>query len=212
MNISLRQAGNFLCLAAFLTAGSSAFANTISGEVFCHMSGNVPASAPTSTPCATFTTTSLNFNEQSSNKNLYTLGGFFASDPGAVTNVTYGKGYSSTSGLDNTLFDFTGETYVTAGTKYFVTHDDGTIMYLNGVAVVNRPGPTPADTDYYTATTSGHAAFNFLYSEVDNAPAVYQTNLADASPVSPVPEPGSFVLLGSGVLAAAGAVRRRLSR
>ncbi len=136
-----------------------------------------------------------------------TLGAFLASDPGAVSSILYTSGFSSASTLNNTLFDFTGTTYITAGKTYSATHDDGTVMKLNGVVVINSAGPTSARTNTYVGTFTGNANFDFLYSENSGLPAVYKTDLANASAV---PEPSSLALLGTGVLAAAGAIRRRL--
>lgn len=57
----------------------------------------------------------------------------------------------------------------------------------------------------------GTVGFTLDYAEVDGAPAQLVTDLALTGPPPTVtPEPNSLMLLGTGVLAAAGMVRRRI--
>ena len=208
------------CMAFMLAAGTAAHATAISGTVWSGQSGNVPAinNLPGSgSVAATFSATSLDFCVQSTactvpNSGTYTLAGFLSSNNNAsgVTGVSYHNGHLGTNTLNNTLFEFTGMAQFTNGQTYNLGHDDGARLYVNGVQVYSDPGPTSFVSTPYTYTgATGDYSFNFLYGEVSGAPAVFETNLE--GPLASTPEPSSFLLLGSGLLAAAGVVRRRLS-
>lgn len=208
------------CVAILLAAAPSAHAVSISGSVWEGQSGSVPTTAPTSTPAATFTATSINFcvewsgcSPSSSSTNpasgTYTIGGFLTSQGNAsgVGPVTYNGSASGTDSLDNTLFEFTGTAYFTNGQSFTVNHDDGTVMYVDGSLVLSQPNPTAPSTNTYTYTgPTGTESFDFLYGEVKGPPAVYETNLGSTV----TPEPSSIALLGSGLLAGAGFIRRRI--
>jgi hypothetical protein len=201
-------------MAALLTVAGNA---QISVTEWNGWSANVPAlggQPSAGSANLTFTTTAIDFCVQDSHCNppgsgTYTLGGFLASNPAGESGVTYLNGAASTNTADNTLWEFTGTALFTNGEVFDVGHDDGTQMYVNGINVLSDPGPTSFALTPFTYTgPTGTFTFNFLYGELDGAPAVYETNLESGGNT---PEPSSIVLLGSGLLAAAGAIRRRLA-
>lgn len=161
-----------------------------------------------------------------SNTNSQAIINFFSATDGSLTSflttsagaghpsngdtVTYLSGANQSS-INNDLFQFTGTTTLANGT-YTTSHDDGLILYLNGSAVINDPGLTAAVDTPFTVCASGCNAmpgtYNFVldYAEVNGAPAQLTATL----PLTTTPEPGSFILLGSGLLGVAGLLRRRM--
>jgi hypothetical protein len=85
----------------------------------------------------------------------------------------------------------------------------GFIVETPGVTQISWTIGTPGEfTSVYQALNGVTSPANFAFE--DN----YGFWLADAQPydVNPIPEPGSFLLLGTGVLGLIGALRRRLER
>jgi hypothetical protein len=119
--------------------------------------------------------------------------------------------------VDNAVFDFTGQTYLVAGTTYSFYSDDGMYLCISastsnclGVAgdtVISAGWAESATEHSFTVANSGDYDFNLLYAETNGAPAELEGNLGT---LVAAPEPSGLVLLGSGILAAAGMVRRRL--
>ncbi len=209
--------GKFLVLGAALAASVSlagvAYADSVSGTAWeGAVTNTIPGSLPSpSTASATFTLTSGTgvFNLNSNNgAGDYTLGGFLASG-GDTVSATYMNGATAGDNLDNTLFNFTGTTELVNGDTYSFAHDDGMTFTADSVEWINAPGPTSAVTTNFTFTgATGDYAFDLQYAEVDGPPAVLDFSI---SSVATTPEPGSIFLLGTGLLALAGLVRRTLT-
>jgi hypothetical protein len=237
MKLALRAVIPLSCMVLSLAVASTAHAVTfsVSGSVWeggYPDNSNVPVSGSAiygTTATATFTVTNsvasslLNFDSgNDSGLTTFLQTGYSPSGPNGDT-VTYLSGASHGSdSVDNDLFQFIGTTSLANGT-YTFEHDDGFLLYLNGVEVVSEPGETAAATTtlcvgttgctYNIASTGGAVeSFQLDYGESNGPPAVLATNLplVGTAPPPATPEPSSLVLMGTGMLAFAGAVRRRL--
>jgi hypothetical protein len=231
MKFSFRALSLASCIVVLLAAAPLAHADSVSGSVWeIAAFTTVPvAGSPvySTSPTATFTvsnTTPGNLINFDSRKGAgdYTIAGFLGSGGDTVSISGHGSdllntppGCNASTCTVNTLFQFTGTTTLLAG-DYNFAHDDGLLLYLGSSLVINAPGPTfPTNTNFHVCAAPGAGcdavagtySFTLDYAEIDGAPAVLITNL----PLTSTPEPSSFILLGSGLLAAAGMVRRRMT-
>ena len=221
MKLSLRSLSVVPCVAAVLAFAGTAYANEISGTVWTNQAPytGAPLGPPVGSAAGSFTTDGINFNSNytsSTYPNGYTVGGFVFNGPNTITNPSNnGNPNLPNETLNNTIWEFTGNTHLTAGTTYTVTHDDGVYLYLDGsmnnvLLPFNSGTPTASENSTFTVASTGNYAFELEYTEINGAPGLLDAPFA-ATGSTATPEPSSFILLGSGLLAAAGAIRRRLA-
>jgi hypothetical protein len=189
----------FVCLATTARADS-----TINGSVWENATSypnTFPSTAPAGTATATFTVSHSGGNDfsfTSSTDNGLTA---FLTSGGDTLKYLTGASAAGDS-INNDVFQFTGTTYLTAGTTYTITHDDGMYLFLTGNGLnnyeeINSGAPTSADGSSFLVTTSGYYSFDLLYAEVNGAPAELSGNLGN---ITATPEPSSLLLMGSGLL------------
>lgn len=198
--------------AALLWVGvGMAQANTISGSLW-HVSeaisqNAIPANVPGTTPDVTFSVNSpFNFSGTS-----VTVGTWLASS--AAFNIVENTPGTLASLMDNgtqgTLLNFTGFVSVTNGQTFTVTHDDGLTLIIGGINLGFNPGPTAPTTTTLTYTgPTGDFPFQLVYGECCGGPAVLQISLP-LSNTPAVPEPSTWLLLGSGLAGLAAWKKRR---
>lgn len=131
------------------------------------------------------------------------LNGFLTAG-GDTTMYFTGASHSGDS-INQSVFEFSGSAEILAGTYTFMK-DDSMILVLNGTKCIDAPTPTAAESVTCTVATSGTYNFQLYYDETNGPPALLTGNLGAA------PEPSSFVLLGSGLIGAAGMLRRRMKK
>ena len=133
----------------------------------------------------------------------YTVSSFLSSGAAIVTSTAATFDPTAAGSLDLVLIKITGSEYYSAGQTIKIVHDDGAILYLNGLKVIDSAAETSPRTDSYTVTTSGTYSIDLLYAEVNGAPV--ELNF------TAVPEPTTF-LAGVLLLLPFGASAMRMVR
>jgi PEP-CTERM motif len=166
----------------------------------------------------TFTSASVNYNAGYGNS-FTTLQQFLTSAPGntTITGGTIPVGQPATG----TLLVLTGTVFLTNGQVVTLLHDDGVNLYIGPALgspddlLYSDPMQTVASSSQ-TFTFSGATGFysaEIIYVTNYEAPqelVSLSSGLFVVPPTPTVPEPSTIALLGTGLLAAAGVLRRRL--
>ena len=130
----------------------------------------IPANVPLTTPDVEFDVNSpFSFSGTS-----VTVAAWLASS--AAFNIVENTLGTPASPMDNftegTLLEFSGMVSVVNGQTITVTHDDGLTLIIDGITVMNHPGPTWPGTTHtatYTGPT-GNFAFEVVYGECCGGP------------------------------------------
>lgn len=180
---------------------------TIGGSNFINGAGTP---APTATPLASFTYSGpLNFDNSNNQSQSNLFSEFFnpsniSGFAGTGSETTFLATTMSSAGSSNySYLEFSLDgpsTTIASGTNVTITHDDGASSYANGNPVTSSPGETSSVSDTGMLPTGPLKTFVVDYVEANGAPSVLKVD---------VPEPGSLVLLGTGLLALGLVIRRR---
>jgi hypothetical protein len=228
----MKQIGKLVLLGAVLVAAAPfASAPTVNGSFWSYPSstivpctpavngvctgnqGAIPSVIPGS-PTVTFTVSASSGNlfdfylSGASNDNSllsFLTNGYTGPNGDTVSSL----GANGALNINDGLFMFTGVTTLTAGQVLSITDDDGVILFLNGVKVIDEGQPqsdnptAPSWTYVVSPALAGTDTFTLYYAETNGAPAQLKADLGLA------PEPNSLMLLGTGLISGAGMLWRK---
>jgi hypothetical protein len=176
---------------------------------------NAPITNPTVGPAVlegTFTASKIDFNTGTSG----TLSTFLNFDGSAtsiaVSAAALGAQMSTCSGTTttgggclSTVIHISGTATFTAGDTYTLWHDDGVNMFVNGVQVINAPGPVVETPSSFTGAGLVNSSFDIYYMATNQNPEVLRLEH------TPVPEPASILGLGTVLFLLGSGLRRKLT-
>ncbi len=181
---------------------------TIQGSLWTPASESAqdPGIVPTYSATATFTVDALNFD---SRRGTETYDDFLkGSTTENINNLTwltwdslsYTRNDFYTANGEGSFFQFTGTAYFDADTT--IIHDDGFYLTL-GNTIYDYSTPT-APTPHSLGNAAGNYNFTMNYGAWNGFPEVLLAPMSN-----PVPEPGTMLLLGLGILGLAGIGRKK---
>ncbi len=200
-NVFRALAGGILC---FAMSGHASAA--INGSVWINDFSDNADIVPGGTPDLTFTTSLIDYD---SSVTGYTIGQFLNSPV-----FTTGGGLAGNA-LNNVHIQFTGSTFLNAGTNSFVLpHDDGVRIVITGIGnVFDQPGPTSPVSTPFSVIAPSAGLYNFIldYNECCGSPArlAFEVNGRPVTGGGTVPEPATWALMFGGFVVAGAALRRR---
>jgi hypothetical protein len=178
-------------LAVSILGAASGAKATLTGSLWEYGNTQPDAtSTPTGPANVTFTVPNGNLNfwgNDGDPNGDYTIGGFLAS--GGATILT-GSGEAGNT-IDNTIMIFQGFLSVNHGQQFSDVQDDGLVLTIDGLTVLNNPGPNaPTGFSGTYSGPSGDVPFMLEYSEVAGGQAQLKIDL------TPVPEPSTIIAGG----------------
>jgi PEP-CTERM motif len=185
------------------------------------------AAIGTTSGSSTFTANTVNFTT-GPGTGPSTFLNFLSPVANGVVFTSNAAGAAAASATGN-LIVLTGTVFLSSGETYDLFHDDGINLYIaplgtstftdadsqdveseQGQTVAGTPGNVDGQ-DFTWSGASGYYDFDLLYVSNYEDPSTLIAGSNLNSSLGATPEPSSFVLLGSGLLAAAGMIRRRMT-
>ena len=183
---------------ATLFASASATADSITGSLW-KVSPSIAESTSFAdvpvTPADVTFSVQTPFDFSITDSDTATVADFLASS--SASSIVEATPGTLAAPADNVLLYFAGQMSLVNGRDYSIRHDDGVVLAIDGVNVLDKPGPTGATSDDFVwGGTTGNHPFRLVYTECCGGGAVLQADLPVAAAV---PEPGAWALLATGL-------------